>query len=68
MKTRSDKFDEYKKRWKLKPKAKIEAEILSMRKFLEKNKDTFFHECAPDELTDGLRLLALREALAEAAT
>lgn len=68
MKTRQQKFEEYKEKWKIKPKAKIEKEIASMRRYLEKNRDTFFHECAHDELTDGLRLIALREALSEAAT
>lgn len=68
MKTRQQKFEEYKERWKEKPINKIEKEIASMRRYLEKNRDTFFHECAQDELTDGLRLIALREALYEATT
>lgn len=68
MSTRQQKYDAYKARWSAKPEHKIRKELESMRRYLERNKDTFFHECSPDDLTDGLRIMALREALDEKQT
>lgn len=63
MTTRQEKYEAYKKRWSNKPIKVVEKEVESMRRYLSRNKDTFFHEAAPDELTDGLRLVALKEIL-----
>ncbi len=62
---RMAKFEEYKKRWSFKKNGAIQKELSSMNKWLEKNADTFFHEAAPDELTDGLRVIALKQLMWE---
>lgn len=63
--TRQEKYESYKKQWSAKKRGAIEKELGSMRKWLERNRDTFFQESAPDELTDGLRVIALSELLSE---
>lgn len=63
--TRREKYDQYKTLWSLKKRAAIEKELESMRRWLNKHPDSFFQEAAPDELTDGLRICALKDALRE---
>ena len=58
------KFEEYKTLWESKGTRSVELELKSLRSMLGSHKDTFFHESHPDELSDGDKVMALKDVLA----
>lgn len=58
-------YRELKERLTKKTEIQLKKELDSYRSFLMKNKDSFFHKSNPEELTDGLRIMAIKEALEE---
>lgn len=55
--------ERYRAAWELKTIKQIEKEIRSYRMYFEKHKDSFFHECHPDSLSDGNRMIILKDLL-----
>lgn len=60
-KTWDQRYDEYRALWRSKGAKAIKLEIKSMRAYLQRYSDGFRQICAPDELSDGDRLMALRD-------
>lgn len=58
------KFEEYKTLWERNGMRRVERELKSLRAMLSNNRDTFFHECHPDELSDGDKVMALKDVIA----
>lgn len=58
------KFEEYRMLWESKGLKSVEHELKSLRKMLGNNRDTFLHASHPDELSDGDRVMALKDAIA----
>ena len=58
------KFEEYKILWERNGIKSVERELKSLRAMLGKHKDSFFHECHPDELSDGDKVMALKDVIA----
>lgn len=63
--TKQERIDAFESQWRSKTKRQAEKELESYRKYLEKNRDSFFQQCAPDEMSDGDRVLVLKQILAE---
>lgn len=63
MKTWDERHEEYRALWRKKGKKAIEKEIASLRSYMQRYQDGFAQISAPDELSDGNRLMALREEL-----
>lgn len=59
------KFERYCAVWRSKGEKKTRRELESYQKRLSRYADTFYHKTAPDELSDGDRVMALREVLRE---
>lgn len=59
------KFEEYKALWRGKRRSAVEKELSGIRNMLARNADTFFQQSAADELSDGDRVLALKDVLSE---
>lgn len=57
------KFEQYKTLWSRKSREQIEEELTSLRGYLKKHRDGFSQITAPDELSDGDRIMALRDCL-----
>lgn len=57
--------DRYRGIWSRKTIKQIEKELDSYHKYLARHKDSFFKECAPDSLSDGNRIVILRDLLRE---
>jgi len=57
--------DRYREIWSRKTIKQIEKEIESFRRYFARHKDCFFHECAPDSLSDGNQMVILKDILAE---
>lgn len=57
-------FEEYKALWERKGIKSVERELNGLRAMLGNHKDTFFHECHPDELSDGDKVMALKDVMA----
>jgi hypothetical protein len=55
-------YNEYRALWIKKSNNAIEKEIASLRRYMQRYSDGFAQITAPDELSDGDRLMALREA------
>lgn len=60
-KTWDQRYDEYRALWRSKGAKAIKQEIKSMRAYLQRHSDGFRQICGPDELSDGDRLMALRD-------
>lgn len=60
-----DRYEEYKNLWRRNGATKSKRELEQIRKGLSYHHDTFFHEVAPDELSDGDRVMALRDVIME---
>ena len=60
-KTWDERYEEYRALWRKKGKRAAEKELESMRKYLHSHHDGFSQISAPDELSDGDRVMALRE-------
>ena len=58
------KFEEYKALWERNGLKSVERELKSLRAMLGNHKDTFFHESHPDELSDGDKVMALKDVIA----
>ena len=56
-------YEEYRALWRKKGKRAIEKEVGSLRAYMQRHSDGFRQISAPDELSDGDRLMALREEL-----
>lgn len=54
-------YEEYRSLWRNKGKKAIEKEISSLRAYIHRYSDGFAQISAPDELSDGDRLMALRD-------
>lgn len=63
--SKQDKIDAFESQWRSKTKRQVEKELESYRKYLERYPDSFFQQCAPDEMSDGDRVLVLKQILAE---
>lgn len=61
MNTWDQRYDEYRALWRKKGAKAIERELKSMQAYLQRHSDGFSQISAPDELSDGDRLMALRE-------
>lgn len=61
----NERYEEYKNLWRLNGATKVKRELEQLRKRLDNHKDTFFHESAPDELSDGDRVMALKDVVRE---
>lgn len=62
-KTWDRRYEEYRALWRRKGKKAIEKEVSSLRAYMQRYSDGFAQISAPDELSDGDRLMALREEL-----
>lgn len=62
-KTWDQRYDEYRALWRRNGKKAIEKEVSSLRAYMQRYSDGFAQISAPDELSDGDRLTALREEL-----
>lgn len=60
-----ERYAQYKTLWARNGLKAAEHELSSIRKGLSRHHDTFFHESAPDELSDGARVMALRDVIEE---
>lgn len=60
-----ERFEAYKALWRGKRRPAVEKELSSLRNMLSRNADTFFQQSASDELSDGDRVLALKDVLSE---
>ena len=58
-------YDEYRALWRKKGIKAIEREIKSMQAYLQRHSDGFRQISAPDGLSDGDRLMALRDLIRE---
>lgn len=56
-------YEEYRALWRKNGKIAIEREVSSLRAYMQRYSDGFRQISAPDELSDGDRLMALREEL-----
>lgn len=56
-------YDEYRALWRNKGAKAIEREIKSMQSYMQRHSDGFRQISAPDELSDGDRLMALRDLI-----
>ncbi len=63
MKAWSERYEDYRALWRKKGKKAIEKEISSLRSYMQRYQDGFAQISAPDELSNGDRLMALREEL-----
>lgn len=71
--TRSEKFEAYKDRWRSRTRRQVEKEIESWRKYFQKHDSSYaLHGdrftgsvTPPNELPEGMKLMALREVLEE---
>lgn len=61
----SNAVDRYREIWSRKTIKQIEKELDSYRRYLARHKDCFFKECAPDSLSDGDRIVILKDLLRE---
>jgi len=57
--------DRYREVWARKTIKQVEGEGDSYHKYLARHKDSFFKECAPDSLSDGNRIVILKDLLRE---
>lgn len=62
-KTWDQRYDEYRSLWRKKGERAIEKEVGSLRVYMQRHSDGFAQISAPDELSDGDRLMALCEEL-----
>lgn len=62
-KTWEQRYEEYRALWRKKGVKSIERELKSMQSYLQRNTDGFRQISAPDELSDGDRLMALRDLI-----
>ena len=62
---KQQKIDQYRTIWSVKTKRQIEKELESYQRYLARNPDSFFQESAPDEMSDGDRVAALKEIITE---
>lgn len=60
-----ERYEEYKNLWRRNGATKSKRELEQIRKLLRRHRDTFFHETAPDELSDGDRVMALSDVIVE---
>lgn len=58
-------YGEYCALWRKKGKKAAGKELESMRKYLHSHHDGFSQISAPDELSDGDRIMALREVVSD---
>lgn len=58
-------YQRFKSMWSVKPISKIKKELDSYQKRFSKHQDTFFHQGPPEELSDGDRVIALKELINE---
>lgn len=56
-------YEEYRALWRSKGAKAIEREIKSMQAYMQRHSDGFRQISAPDELSDGDRLMALRDLI-----
>lgn len=63
--TWNERYEAYKTVWKDKGVTKAKKELASYQKYLSRHKDRFHQQSAPGELSDGDRVLALKEVLSE---
>lgn len=62
-KTWEQRYEEYRALWRKKGAKAIERELKSMQAYLQCHADGFRKISAPDELSDGDRLMALRDLI-----
>ena len=60
-KTWEQRYEEYRALWRSKGAKAIKLELKSMQAYLQRHSDGFRQISAPDELSDGDRLMALRD-------
>lgn len=65
MKTWEERYEECRALWRKKGRKAIEKEVASLRSYMQRYQDGFSQVSAPDELSDGDRLMALRDELRE---
>lgn len=58
-------FEKYCDMWRRRGEKKTRRELESYQKRLSRYADTFYHKTAPGELSDGDRVMGLREVLRE---
>lgn len=61
--TKTERINFYRRVWENKSRKQVERELASYQRHLDKHKDTFFQQSAPGEMTDGDRVMVLKEIL-----
>lgn len=61
--SKQDRIDAYRKQLGEKPERRFEKNLESYQRYLARQRDTFFQQSPPDELTDGDRVFILKEVL-----
>ena len=59
------KFENYKEIWARNGLSAARRELNDMRNGILRHRDTFFHQSSPDELSDGDRVMALKDVIAD---
>ena len=60
-----DRFENYKAIWARNGLSAARKELNDIRNGLLRYRDTFFHQSSPDELSDGDRVMALKDVISE---
>ena len=58
-------FEDYKSLWVRNGLPAAMRELDQMRAGISRHHDTFFHQSSPDELSDGDRVMALKDVISE---
>lgn len=61
--TKQQRIEQYRDKWQKKTYRQVEKELDSYHRYLSKHSDGHFQEAAPDEMSDGDRVMVLKEVL-----